>query len=258
MNSLTNLDFKERKVLSEDESKELISKSQQGDKSAKDKLIEHNLRLVLKIAHRFRNSRYSLEDIFQVGTIGLIKAITRFDISRDVKFSTYAVPVIIGEIKVFLRDDNPVKVGRKLKREAYKIKKAKEKLMEELGREPSIKELSNEIDLSVERIIIALEANQDPKSLYSSVYQNEDGTLELVDQLADEVDQYNQELTRLDLARVLKRLDYREQRIIKFRYFAEKSQSEIAEILGISQAQVSRLEKKILVSIRKELEGTYN
>ncbi|SNY36298.1 RNA polymerase, sigma subunit, RpoX/SigF [Orenia metallireducens] len=253
MNSLSNINIDNHKLLTENETKRLISLSQQGDRRAKDELIKHNLRLVMKIAHRFKNSGYSIEDIFQIGSIGLIKAIDGFDLSKGVKFSTYAVPLIIGEIKVFLRDDNIVKVSRSVKETAYRIKKIKEELEQQLNREPTIKELSEQLGLSAEEIVSALEAVQAPKSIHEQVYQKEGSSLELADQLVDDEDHYNDKLNLLALNHVLKKLDKRSQLIIKLRYFEEKSQGEIAKVLGLSQAQVSRLEKKILKLIRSEL-----
>ncbi|TDX51174.1 SigB/SigF/SigG family RNA polymerase sigma factor [Orenia marismortui] len=253
MNSLLNVDIKNHKLLTQKQIKELIFKSQEGDRASKEYLIENNLRLVLKIAHRFKNSRYSLEDIFQIGTIGLIKAIEGFDLNKDVKFSTYAVPLIIGEIKVFLRDDNVIKISRSIKETAYKIKKVKEELTNKLNREPTIHELSVEVGLSNEEIVSALEAVQAPTSIYKSVYENEGSTLELVDQLVDSNNHYDDRLNQLALNTILKQLDDRSQLIIKLRYFQEKSQIEIANIIGVSQAQVSRLEKNILKKIKEEL-----
>ena len=253
-NFLNKIQVGEYDLLSQQETKRLLLKSQQGNKNAKDKLVKHNLRLVLKIAHRFKNSRYPLDDIFQVGIFGLIKAIDRFNLGRKVKFSTYAVPLIIGEIKVFLRDDDVVKVSRKLKQRAYQIRKTKEELQERLNREPTVQELSEELGLSTEEIVKALEAVQTPKSIYSSVYKKDSG-LELIDQLVDNNNEYNNRLNKLLITNVLEKLDERSSRIIKLRYFAEKSQQEIAKSIGVSQAQISRLEKKILKVIKENLEA---
>lgn len=253
MNSSLNLDKKE--LLSTEETRNLLEISQQGDKKARDKVLSHNLGLVMKIAHRFKNKRHSFDDLFQVGTIGLLKAIDRFDLKKEVKFSSYAVPLIIGEIKVFLRDDNILKVSRRYKEDAYKIKKIKEKMSQELNREPTIKELSEEVGLSPEEIVTTLEAVQAPKSIHSTVYQGEDSSLELIHQLVDGKDEYNDSLNKLALKAVLDKLDQRSKKIISLRYFAEKSQGEIAKVIGVSQAQISRLEKGILKLIRARLEG---
>ncbi|GAB6098982.1 RNA polymerase sporulation sigma factor SigF [Halanaerocella petrolearia] len=246
--------IEQAEVLSSAETRELLERFKTGDGQAKDKLVKCNLRLVLKMAHRFKNSRYSLEDIFQVGNIGLIKAIENFDLTKEVKFSTYAVPKIIGEIKMFLRDDHPVKVSRSLKEDAQKVRKTKKRLTNELGREPTIQELSEEVGLACEEIINALEAVQNPASLYSSSSQSQDGNLELIDQLGIEDKEYNSCLNKILLKQILKQLNQRAQRIIKLRFFEDKSQSEVAEVIGVSQAHISRLEKQILESIRNRLD----
>ncbi|GAB6139158.1 SigB/SigF/SigG family RNA polymerase sigma factor [Halanaerobaculum tunisiense] len=241
-------------VLSSAETKKLLSKANHGDRQAKDKLVKSNLRLVLKIAHRYKNSQYSLEDIFQIGTIGLLKAIDNFDLTKEVEFSTYAVPKIIGEIKMFLRDDHPVKVSRSRKEQAQKIIKLKEKLTKDLNREPTIQELSAEVDLSCEEIVTALEAVQNPTSLYSSTQQTTEKDLELIDQLGATESKYVSSLNRICLQQVLTELDSREEKIFKLRFGADKSQAEVADIIGVSQAHISRLEKKILKFIKQKLE----
>ncbi|WP_051412156.1 SigB/SigF/SigG family RNA polymerase sigma factor [Halonatronum saccharophilum] len=252
MNRFESISIKEYPLLEEDEVKSLIFDYQQGDEEAKDKLINHNLRLVLKIAHRFKNGQYSLEDIFQIGIIGLIKAIDRFDLSKEVKFSTYAVQWIIGEIKVFFRDDSLIKVSRSLKEDARRIKAVKKSLSKHLNREPTIKELSKELGMAVEDIVNALESVREPDSIHKKVYKGEDSNLELGDQIADSKDYYNAKIDSIVLKEIIKKLDSRDQLIIRFRYFEEKSQSEIAQVLGISQAQVSRLEKNIIKIIRNQ------
>ncbi|MCK8816590.1 SigB/SigF/SigG family RNA polymerase sigma factor [Natroniella sulfidigena] len=255
MEGLANINLKEQKLLSQEETKRLLGRSQQGEQEATDKLVKHNLRLVLKIAHRFKNATYSLEDIFQIGIIGLMKAIKRFDLNKGVNFSTYAVPVIIGEIKVFLRDNDRVKISRTLKQRASKIKQIKEEMKRELKREPTIKELSQRLDLDSEEIIRALEAVQEPTSLYTKVY-NEDGggsKLELIDRLADSNDEYEASLNKLFLKQILEKVDQRAKKLIKLRYFANQTQSQVARELEISQAHVSRLEKKILTLMKNKL-----
>ncbi len=253
MMNLSALKINDYKLLSDKEIKDLLIKSQKGSQEAKDTLIKHNLRLVLKISHRFQNADYSLDDIFQLGIIGLIKAIDGFDLKRSVKFSTYAVPLIIGEIKMFLRDDNIVKVSRSIKEKAYQIHQIKEDLLKKLNREPTIQELSQALQLAPEEIVRILEAVGTPKSIYQKTYQNDESSITLVDQLADNKDYYQEKLTSLTLNQVLNKLDGRSKRIIKLRYLEEKSQSEIAKLLGLSQAQISRLEKNILKIIRNEL-----
>ncbi|MBM7555266.1 SigB/SigF/SigG family RNA polymerase sigma factor [Halanaerobacter jeridensis] len=247
--------IKEKELLSTPETKELLAQAQQGDKIAKDKLVCHNLRLVLKIAHRFKTEQYQIDEIFQVGTIGLMKAIENFDLSRKVEFSTYAVPVIIGKIRSYLRDDEQIKIGRTLKQRAKQIKKMQEQLNKEFKREATIQELSSALNLSSQQIVSALEAAQTPSSIYDKVYQQGDDSLKLIDQLMSEDDIYEKEINRLTLSQILKDLTPRAKRIIKLRYFDDKSQSEIADLIGVSQAQVSRLEKKILNNIRDKLKG---
>ena len=253
MNKFKKMDIGQEDLLSDLETKELLKKVKTGDKSAKDKLVRHNLRLVLKIAHRLKTDWMQLEEIFQVGTLGLIKAIEKFDLKRKVKFSTYAVPVIIGKIRSYLRDDDQLKVGRLLKQRANQIRQTQSELKKELKREPTIKELSDYLNLTCNQIVRALEAVQHPTSIYQQLYNQAENSVELIDRLADEKDEYEKQINRLDLAKALKKLNPRAKKIIKLRYFADKSQSEIAEIIGVSQAQVSRLEKKILNQIRNEI-----
>ncbi|MGM0501262.1 MAG: sigma-70 family RNA polymerase sigma factor [Bacillota bacterium] len=253
MNKFKKINIGEWELLSDSETKELLAQTKRGKEQAKDKLIKHNLRLVLKIAHKFNNQWNQLEEVFQVGTLGLIKAIDQFDLQRDVKFSTYAVPLIIGEIKTYLRDNEQIKVARSLKQRAKQIRKMQSKLQNDLKREATIKELSIALGLSSVQIVKALEAVKQPTSIHEQ-YQQGENSLELEQQLAGAKDEYEVEINRLTLAGVLKNLSERAKKIIKLRYFADKSQTEIAEIIGVSQAQVSRLEKKILNDIRSQLE----
>jgi RNA polymerase sporulation-specific sigma factor len=246
MSKLKKINISEKKLLSSAETKELLLRANQGEQGAKDKLVHHNLRLVLKIAHRFKTNQYQVDELFQVGSLGLIKAIDGFDTTRDVEFSTYAVPVIIGKIKSYLRADNPMKVGRTLQQRANQIEKMKESLTQELNREPTIKELSQELDLSCNQIVRALESTQTLTSIYEQVYQGEANSLELIDE---------KQVDRLTLAEVLANLKPRAKKIIKMRYFADKTQAEVATIIGVSQAQVSRLEKKILGMIREKIKN---
>ena len=256
MNKFKKINIQDKELLSTTETKELLSKAQQGDKEAKDKLICHNLRLVLKVAHRFKTNQYQIDEVFQVGTLGLIKAIEKFDLTREVEFSTYAVPVIIGQIRSYLRDDEQIKVGRTLKQRANQIKKMQDELNKKLKREATIQELSNALDLSCQQIVRALEADQEPSSIYKKIYQQGEDSLELIEQLKDDEDEYQKQIDRLTLAQVLEDINPRAKKIIKLRYFADKSQSEIADIIGVSQAQISRLEKKILQEIREKLKGS--
>ncbi|ADL13210.1 SigF/SigG family RNA polymerase sporulation sigma factor [Acetohalobium arabaticum] len=249
-----SLNIPQKELLSEAETKELLKKAQAGDQKAKDKLVNHNVKLVLKVAHRFANKNYDYEELFQIGSIGLLKAIERFDLERDVKFSTYAVPLIIGEIKRFLRDDDAVKVSRSLKRRAHRINEVKESLTAELNREPTIQEIAEEMEVDKEEIVNALEAVREPTSIYSPVYENEGNSIELVDQLAASSENQEQEIDRLALREVIDELKTRERLILKLRFFDEKTQQEVADRIGVSQVQVSRLERKIIDKVREELD----
>ena len=238
-----------------DDTKELILRAHNGDKAARDKLVLENIGLVYSVSRRFAGRGYELEDINQIGTIGLIKAIDKFDDSFDVRFSTYAVPMIAGEIKRFLRDDGMLKVSRSLKENGYRIKKASDELVSQNGREATIEELAAATELSVEDVVMALEANTDVESIYRTIYQNDGNEVYLVDKLSgssgDTVkDEFagaqEQLLNSILLEQLLAELDELEGKLIMLRYFKEMTQTQVADKLGISQVQVSRLEKKIL------------
>ena len=242
-----------------DVTKELILRAHNGDKAARDKLVLENIGLVYSVSRRFAGRGYELEDINQIGTIGLIKAIDKFDDSFDVRFSTYAVPMIAGEIKRFLRDDGMLKVSRSLKENGYRIKKASDKLVSQNGREATIEELAAATELSVEDVVMALEANTDVESIYRTIYQNDGNEVYLVDKLSgssgDTVkDEFagaqEQLLNSILLEQLLAELDELEGKLIMLRYFKEMTQTQVADKLGISQVQVSRLEKKILRKLR--------
>ena len=242
-----------------DDTKELILRAHNGDKAARDKLVLENIGLVYSVSRRFAGRGYELEDINQIGTIGLIKAIDKFDDSFDVRFSTYAVPMIAGEIKRFLRDDGMLKVSRSLKENGYRIKKASDELVSQNGREATIEELAAATELSVEDVVMALEANTDVESIYRTIYQNDGNEVYLVDKLSgssgDTVrDEFagaqEQLLNSILLEQLLAELDELEGKLIMLRYFKEMTQTQVADKLGISQAQVSRLEKKILRKLR--------
>lgn len=233
----------------------LIAKSQQGDKGAREVLIEKNLGLVHAIVHRFVGRGVEPEDLFQIGTIGLIKAIDHFDLSYDVKFSTYAVPLITGEIKRFLRDDGMVKVSRTIKEQNQKLNLARQRLQSRLGRDPSIEELAEESGLSAEEIVLASEADCRVESIYASVYQNDGSEVSLVDVLGKEDEEREALLNHMLLQQLIGELNEKERQLIQMRYFQDKTQVEVAGVMGISQVQVSRLEKKILLSMRKRAEG---
>lgn len=249
----------------------LIEKSQAGDKEAREVLIESNLGLVHHIVRRFGGRGYEMEDLFQIGTIGLMKAIDKFDLSYEVKFSTYAVPMILGEIKRFLRDDGMIKVSRSLKENGMKARMAMDRLTGRLGREPFLYEVAEEAGLTVEEIELALEAGAEVESIYKSVYQADGSEVYLVDKVVGGTggrmtgahlttgcsisEDYEKEqlLNHLLLGQLLDTLAEREQELIRMRYFQEKTQSEVAAKMGISQVQVSRMEKKILLQMREKM-----
>ena len=250
----------------------LIERSQAGDKEAREILIEENLGLVRHIVKRFTGRGYDLEDLFQIGCIGLIKAIDKFDLHYEVRFSTYAVPMIQGEIKRFLRDDGMVKVSRTLKESGWKVKQAAQRLSQEYGREATLQELSEETGLSVEDIVMAIDANVEVESIYKSVYQSDGNEIYLVDQVVSEDGSRNgstvgrtaadgswgdsekeKVLNHMLLEQLLSRLDDRERELINMRYFQDKTQVEVAKCMGISQVQVSRMEKRILLQLREEV-----
>lgn len=244
------------KLLNNTETKELIVKAQGGDELAKDRLVSHNLRLVMKITQRFKQSGYEMEDLFQIGTIGLLKAIKDFDLSRETMFSTYAVPRIIGEIRRFLRDDGPIKVSRTLKESANRIRAFKECFVKTKGREPTLQEVAKETGLDTENIVKAMEADQDPTSLFNPIYRKEGEEITLMDQLKEDGEGFDEStVNRVALKEALARLDERSRQIVLLRYFQEKTQTEIAEIIGVSQVHVSRLEKKVLEEIKRMLAG---
>ena len=231
----------------------LIAKAQAGDKQAREVLIEKNLGLVHHIVKRFLGRGYDAEDLFQIGSIGLMKAVDKFDLTYDVKFSTYAVPMISGEIKRFLRDDGMVKVGRTLKENGFKVKIARERLTQRLGREPNISEVAKEAGMSVEEVVMAMEAGAEVESIYQSVYQSDGSEVYLVDKLASEDREKEELLNHMLLQQLLEDLDEKERDLIKMRYFQNQTQTEVARKLGISQVQVSRLEKRILVRMRAKV-----
>jgi len=237
-------------LLSESDTKKLLHKTRQGDEQARERLINCNLKLVFNLVQRFQNRGYELEDLFQIGTIGLMKAIDKFDESFEVKFSTYAVPMIIGEIRRFIRDDSPVKVSRSFKELAGRIYKTKDSLAKELGREPTINELAEELGVSSEEIVHALEAVQTPASIHETVFQDEGDPIFVLDQLATESEVDEAWFDKLLLKDVLRQLPPRFKHIIVMRFFQDRTQVEVAEKLGISQVQVSRIERQALKQIR--------
>lgn len=232
----------------------LIEKARAGEKEAREVLIEQNLGLVRHIVKRFLGRGYEAEDLFQIGVIGLIKAIDKFDTEYQVKFSTYAVPLISGEIKRFIRDDGMIKISRNLKENGMKIRHARESLAGKLGREPSLDEVAEEASLTVEDVVLALEANVQVESIYKSVYQNDGNEIFMVDQLADKGGSAHEEvLNSLLIHQLLDGLGKEEQKLIILRYYQDKTQTEVAKMLGISQVQVSRMEKRILLGMRQKI-----
>lgn len=240
-------------LLSHSETMDLIKKAQQGDDNSQTLLVNHNLGLVKSVLRRFVNRGYEPEDLYQLGCIGLLKAIQKFDTNYDVKFSTYAVPMIIGEIKRFLRDDGIIKVSRSLKQTAMKANIAKEKLSKELGREPNIQEIADEICVDKEDIVMALDSNVQPDYLYDVVHQNDGSPIHLIDRIMTSEDEDVQILDKITLKQILGQLKPRDRQIIIMRYFKDKTQTEIANMLGISQVQVSRIEKRVLQDMKEML-----
>ncbi|QQK75959.1 RNA polymerase sporulation sigma factor SigF [Salicibibacter cibarius] len=228
-----------------------IAESQNGSQQARDRLVENNTRLVWSVVQRFLNRGYEGEDLFQIGCIGLMKSIDKFDLNYEVKFSTYAVPMIIGEIQRFIRDDGTVKVSRSLKELNHKIRKEKEELTKKIGRAPTLNEVAEALDVHPEDIVFANEATRSLSSLNETVYENEGDPITLMDQLSnpDETKWFEE----LALRDIVHDLEQRERLIVFLRYYRDQTQSEVADRLGISQVQVSRLEKKILEKMRKEM-----
>jgi RNA polymerase sporulation-specific sigma factor len=235
------------------ENDELLRQAQSGDQNARSKVYEANLGLVYMVLERFKNTNYDYEDLFQVGSIGLLKAIDKFDFTFQVRFSTYAVPMIIGEIKKFLRDDGIVKVQRSLKESYGRIRWAQEKLRADLGREPVINELAELLQMDKEEIVIAMEACQSPAYIYDTHLGEEKEQLSLIDRLASEQGSIMM-LERLALREALEKLENREKEIIVRRFFKDETQASIAVDLGVSQVQVSRIEKAALAKLKRVLE----
>ena len=231
----------------------LIEKALAGDKAAREVLVEQNMGLVYSVVRRFKNRGVEMEDLIQIGCVGLLKAIDKFDVSYDVKFSTYAVPMITGEIKRFLRDDGMIKVSRSLQEASWKAYAARESLERKLGREPSLNEIAEEIQVSVEELALALDASAEVESLHKVIYQGEGNDISLMDRIEEPVSQGELLLNRMLLEEILQTLEPKERQIIYLRYFCEKTQSDIAKMLSISQVQVSRMEKRILKKLRGEL-----
>ena len=239
-------------VLTEAEKIQLLRQMQQGDSRARSRLVQGNLRLVLSVVQRFAGRGENPDDLFQVGCIGLIKSIDNFDLSQNVRFSTYAVPMIIGEIRRYLRDNNAIRISRSTRDTAYRAMQAKEQLLCELQREPTVEEIARRLDIPREEVVLALEAIVDPVSLYEPVYNDGGDTIFILDQVGDRNDDTNW-LNEIALKDAIASLSDREKRILSLRFFKGMTQVEVSGEIGISQAQVSRLEKGALNKIKREL-----
>lgn len=238
-------------LLKESQKEELLKLTKNGDKNARNKLINGNLRLVLSVVQRFSGRGENPDDLFQVGCIGLIKSIDNFDITQNVRFSTYAVPMIIGEIRRYLRDNNSVRVSRSIKDTAYRAMQVKEKLTAETQREPTVTEIAKELDIPREDVVIALESIVDPISLYDPIYSDGGDTIYVLDQIGDSNDDRNW-LDEIAFKESIKNLSQREKNILSLRFIKGKTQMEVSKEIGISQAQVSRLEKGAISKIKGE------
>lgn len=231
----------------------LIGRIHQGDKEARDTLFEENVGLIYSVARRFLGRGVDMEDLFQIGSIGLLKAADKFDMSFEVRFSTYAVPMIAGEIKRYLRDDGILKVSRSLKENNYKIYQERENLERSLGREPTLSELSEAMQLPMEELVLTMEAGTEVESLHKTIYQGDGNEISLMDKLPEKDNQQEALLDKILLEEILGTLEPKERRLIYMRYFLDMTQTQIAECLGISQVQVSRMEKRTLKKLRERL-----
>lgn len=238
-------------VLNNAEMRQLFKKIHEGDMSAREKFIQGNLRLVLSVIQRFNNRGEHVDDLFQVGCIGLIKAIDNFDLSQNVKFSTYAVPMIIGEIRRYLRDNNAIRVSRSLRDTAYKALQIRDQLINKNSKEPTVSEIAKELNIPREEVVFALDAIQDPISLFEPIYHDSGDAIFVMDQVSDEKSEDEVWLEGIALREALRKLSDREKLILTLRFFEGRTQMEVAEEIGISQAQVSRLEKTALKHMRK-------
>jgi len=238
-------------ILTNEQKKVLFERIKKGDASARDEFVNGNLRLVLSVMKRFSGRGENVDDLFQVGCVGLIKAIDNFDTSQNVKFSTYAVPMIIGEIRRYLRDNNPIRVSRSIRDTAYKVLQTKEMLIADTGKEPTIEEIAKKMELSREEIVFALEAIQDPVSLHEPVYHDGGDAIYVMDQVKDNKNSDENWIEEIALRHAMEKLNEREKHILTLRFFNGRTQMEVAEEIGISQAQVSRLEKSALSHMKK-------
>jgi len=231
----------------------LIARAQDGDNTAAEQLIKENSGLVWSVVKKFSKRGHEADDLFQIGAIGLLKCIRKFDTSYDVKFSTYAIPMIIGEIKRFLRDDGLIKVSRPMKELATKARYVQEQLMARMGRQPTINELAQELGAEVEDLVVAMEAGLDVESLHATIYQGDGSPIYLIDKVARNMDGGDKTVTVLALKQLIGRLKPKERQVIVLRYFQDKTQVEVARAIGVSQVQVSRIEKKVLKALKEAL-----
>lgn len=241
------------KLLSNEEKRELLIRAKNGDDKAREKLINGNLKLVLSVIQSFGGRGENPDDLFQVGCIGLIKAVDNFDISLDVKFSTYAVPMILGEIRHYLRDNNSIRVSRSLRDLAYKALQARERLSAKLSREPTNAEIAKELDRTENEVVNALDSIADPISLYEPIYTDNGDSVYVLDQIKDDKNTDDQWLDEIAISQAIGKLSERERRILSLRFYNGRTQTEVSDEIGISQAQVSRLEKSALEKIKHEL-----
>lgn len=248
---ISNVDTSKLPVLTNKEKNELFIKIKQGDLEARERFINGNLRLVLSVLQRFSGRSENMDDLFQVGCVGLIKSIDNFDISLNVQFSTYAVPMIIGEIRRYLRDNNPIRVSRSIRDLAYKALQAREKLTKQFNREPTVDEIAKEVGVEREEIVFSFEAIQDPLSLQEPVYNDGTENIYIMDQISDTKNTDDSWANNITIEQAMKKLNDREKMIITKRFFDGRTQMEVADEIGISQAQVSRLEKDAICRIKK-------
>ncbi|WP_416826933.1 RNA polymerase sporulation sigma factor SigG [Ectobacillus polymachus] len=251
---ICGVDTSKLPVLKNDEMRRLFQSMQSGDTTAREKLVNGNLRLVLSVIQRFNNRGEFVDDLFQVGCIGLMKSIDNFDLGQNVKFSTYAVPMIIGEIRRYLRDNNPIRVSRSLRDIAYKALQVRERLIAQHSKEPTAMDIAQVLGVTHEEVVFALDAIQDPVSLFEPIYNDGGDPIFVMDQLSDDKQKDEQWLEELALKEGMKRLNEREKMIIRKRFFQGKTQMEVAEEIGISQAQVSRLEKSAIKQMNKSIQ----
>lgn len=250
---LCGVNTSELPVLSNVEMRKLFRRIHEGDEEARRKLVNGNLRLVLSVIQRFTNRGEFVDDLFQVGCIGLMKAIDNFDLSQNVKFSTYAVPMIIGEIRRYLRDNNPIRVSRSLRDTAYKALQVRDSLVSKNSREPTVTEIAKELNAPREDVIFALEAIQEPVSLFEPIYHDGGDPIYVMDQISDDKNLDANWIESVSVREALNRLGEREKHILTLRFFQGKTQMEVADEIGISQAQVSRLEKAALLNMKKHM-----